>query len=68
MVVSIFLFAQAFKPQSSSLIKIPLYFTEGSPTVIFPDKAKSSFLGIGFTSAHHVQGETPAMREISNSP
>ena len=54
-----FLEAHGFKPQSSSLIKIPLYLTEGAlDEKVFTFKHKDFFLTTG-ASAHQYRGDTP---------
>src|SRR5689334_14734554 len=59
--------AQGQNPQSSSLIKIPLYLTEGSAAVMMPGATESTRRGTGTTSAHHTQGDTPAALDTSNN-
>src|SRR4051812_24322159 len=60
--------AQGCRPQSSSLIKIPLNFTDGGSEVkglIFSD---NELLCSGVASAHQCHGVTPIRSEILNTP
>ena len=59
-------FAHTHMPQSSSLMNMPLYFTEGSPTSVLSPPTWRACLFCGATSAHHMKGDTPARRDISN--
>lgn len=63
-----FLEAHGFNPQSSSLMKIPRYLTEGAlDENVYTSKLKDFFFTTG-TSAHQYQGETPMASEIDKSP
>src|SRR5437016_3438461 len=60
--------AHGCNPQSSSLMKMPRYFTDGGLLVNVPEPTTNVSRCVGATSAHQTQGDTPIASESENTP
>ena len=59
---------QGRSDQSSSLMKMPRYSTEGDCSDSKSEGSENAFDVWGFTSPHHTQGDTPIRRLSSRMP